>query len=72
MYLLEFRRDVEYLGLSTPRKSSCRKLSVLQVNDDFLKVKNEHVIVKNPEDSSLQNAQQNQDLSVKNQTLDDA
>jgi hypothetical protein len=37
------------LELSIPRKPSFRKFGLEQVHDGFLKLKNDHVLVKNPE-----------------------
>ncbi|GBO24256.1 hypothetical protein AVEN_64450-1 [Araneus ventricosus] len=49
--LLDFGRHmtVAYLGFSIPRNPSCIKLDAQQDNEDFIKLKNDHVIVKNPE-----------------------
>lgn len=49
--LLDFRRHitVAYLGISIPRKPSYRKLGLQQRNADFLRIQNEHVLIKHPE-----------------------
>ncbi|GBO15371.1 hypothetical protein AVEN_145845-1 [Araneus ventricosus] len=49
--LLDFRRQitVAYSGIPILWNPSWRKLDVQQANQDLIKLKNEHVIVKNPE-----------------------